>query len=80
MGMTLMNETYQRLTDPCVYDTYTNNIAQEVHDLYVRGLAGDTTAVGQITDMTPADKVIDVNARRDMAQFTNLVVMALSNQ
>lgn len=80
MGMTLMNDTYKRLTDPCVYDAYTSGIAQSVHDLYTRGLAGDTTALSQILGMDAAGKVIDVSARRDMAQFTNLVVMALSNQ
>ena len=77
MGMTLMQQTLQRLLEQ--YDDNTAQQARAVHGIYLDGLRG-APHCGKELSMVIMNSNIQPQAREDFLQYCDLVRRVVSNQ
>ena len=77
MGMTLMQQTYQRLTEN--YDENTAQRARAIHGIYCDALRGAHDS-GKELSIAVMNSRVSPEAEQDYLQYVELVQRAISNQ
>ena len=77
MGMTLMQQTYQRLTEN--YDENTAQRARAIHGIYCDALRGAQHSGKELSVAVMNSRVVP-EAEKDYLQYIELVQRAISNQ
>jgi len=77
MGMTLMQQTYQRLIEN--YDSSTAQQARAIHGIYLDALRGAQDC-GKEISLVVMNGHVAADAQQDFRQYVDLVRRVISNQ